>query len=529
MGVAWVVRSLKGLEALAPGLYRVSGDPEVMRVEDVRASELNGVWLGVPLILLMESAGRSVADYIEYRLGGVRGKRVVVLAGKGGNGGDGLVAARHLQLRGARVEVHLAYPRDRVTHPDARVNLAGVEASGARLVEPGSRGWLDLGEADAVVDALLGVGVRGRLRGSIAEAVKAYNGAPGLRVSVDVPTGVDPDTGEAVEGAARSDATVTMHAVKPGLLRARHYTGEIIVAEIGLPRRAWEWAGPGDVAARVPARPRDAHKGVGGRVLVVAGSRSFLGAPMLAAAGASRAGADLVYLASTWDAATEAAARYSSVVPVAFHDQLLAARDLGLLEGYLERAHSLVIGPGLSRDPGVLDAARSLITRAIEAGKPIVVDADALNALPEPSVMRGKPVVVTPHRGEARRLSGEEDPARAARKLAGDLGVTVVVKGPVDYICSPEGCRENHSGVPAMSVGGTGDVLSGVIAGFLARRVALGRDPDPLNTAAAAAWLVGRAGERAYERLGESMTAWDVVEEIPGAWMEARSVGSQGA
>ncbi len=512
------------LRLVSPGLYLAEGDVDGISVEDMRAFEVNGVWLGVPLSLLMENAGRAVADYVEHRLGGVRGKRIAVLAGKGGNGGDGLVAARHLLLRGARVEVHLVFPRGEVRHPDARLNLEALEkAYPGVVVEPGRRGWLDLSSADAVIDAVLGTGVRGPLRGPVAEAVKAYNGAPGLRVSVDTPTGVDPDTGAAAEGAARSDATVTMHAVKRGLLRARLYTGEIVVAEIGVPEAAERLAGPGDVAARIPRRPRDAHKGVGGRVLVVAGSRYYVGAPMLSAAAAARAGADLVFLASTREAAVQAASRFSSIVPVSFEGDLLAAKDLSSLERVLERSHSVLVGPGLSSDPGVVEAARRILDAALDAGKPVVVDADGLRAVEGLDLSRA-PSVLTPHRGEARRLSGVEG-GEAARRIASSTGAVVVVKGPVDYICSPSGrCRENRSGVPAMSVGGTGDVLSGVIAAFLARRAALGRDPDPLNTAAAASWLVGRAGERAYDRLGEAMTAWDVVDEIPGAWREALSL-----
>jgi len=503
---------------VAPGLY-VGGGAGI-RVEDMRAYELNSVWLGVPLSALMENAGRAVADYLEYRLGGVVGRRVVVFAGKGGNGGDGFVAARHLAARGAEVVVHLAYPRGEVSHPDARANLEALyRGGGVRVVEPGSRGWLDASGADAVVDALLGTGVRGGLRWPVSEAVEAYNAAGGLRVSVDVPSGVDPDTGEAVEGAARSDATVTMHEVKRGLLRARLYTGEIVVAEIGLPANAVEEAGPGDVAARVPGRPRDARKGQGGRVLVVAGSKRYVGAPMLAAAAAARAGADLVYLASTRDAAVEAAARFSSVIPAPFSGDMLAPRDLEGLRGLLERAHSLLVGPGLGRDPGVLETARALVEEAVAAGKPVVVDADGLAAV-EGARLAGAPVLLTPHRGELRRLAGGEGP-EAAMRLAREAGAVVLLKGPVDYVCSPAACRRNRAGVAAMSVGGTGDVLSGVASAFLARRAALGRDPDPLNLGAAAAWLVGRAGERAYGRLGESMTAWDVVEEIPGAWLEA--------
>ncbi len=502
------------MSPLPPGL----GLPgEAISVEDMRAYEVNGVWLGVSLLVLMENAGRSVADYIEYRLGGVEGRSIVVLAGKGGNAGDGFVAARHLASRGARVEVHLAYHPDLVSHPDARVNFeALVRLGSAKIIKPGHRGWLDTSGADVVVDALLGTGVRGGLRSPVREAVEAFNSSQGLRVSIDVPSGVDPDTGVAVEGAARADATVTMHRVKRGLLRARHYTGEIVVASIGLPREAEVTAGPGDVVARVPARPRDSHKGVGGRVLVVAGSASYIGAALLAVEAAARTGVDLVYVASPRRIVEAAAGRTSTAVPAPIIGDYLSPRDLPGLRGFLEKAHAVAIGPGLGRDEQVLEAVAAIIGEAIERGKPVVVDADGLHAVTRLGGL-GENVVLTPHRGEAARLAGEPgDPHWMARRIAEAYKATVLVKAPVDVACSPDGrCRVNRTGVPAMSVGGTGDVLTGVIAGILAKRASILGNPDPLNTAITGAYITGAAGALAYREYGESMTAHDVIEMIP--------------
>ena len=490
-------------------------------VEDMRAYETNSVWLGVGLEKLMENAGAAVARRIVEKAGASR-MNVAVLAGKGGNGGDGFVAARHLAAMGASVTVHLAYPVDLVKHPAARSNLEALLRDGTvRVVEPWRPGWLDLQGVDVVVDALLGIGVKGSLREPIRTMARAFTTAQALRVSIDTPTGVDPDTGSVAEGAAVADVTIALHRAKRGLLegRARLHTGELVVEPIGLPPAAERLAGPGDVAARIPARPRDAHKGVGGRVLVVAGSDRFPGAAMLAALGAAQAGADLVYLSAPGGAALQAAGMHSAIVPVPRGESL----DGGEVErlrgsGVLEKAHVIVAGPGLGRDRETLEALRSLIE---EAGKPVVLDADAL-ALVEDGWRPGEaPVVVTPHRGEAYRLTGESEPRQAAVELA-RRGYTALVKGPIDYICGAGGfCRENRAGVPEMSVGGTGDVLAGVVGGFLARRIAAGRAPDPVNIAAAAAYTVGRAGELA---LGEGGSAFDVARAVPRVIEEARGL-----
>ncbi len=494
---------------------------EAISVEDMRAYEINSVWLGVSIEKLMENAGAAVARRIIDKVGSTRIK-VAVLAGKGGNGGDGFVAARHLAAMGADVTVHLAYPAALVKHPAARSNLDALLKDGTvRVLEPWRPGWLDLSGADVVVDALLGIGVRGGLREPIKSMARAFTTAQALRVSVDTPTGVDPDTGSVAEGAVVADVTIALHRVKKGLLRerARLHTGELVVEPIGLPPAAERLAGPGDVAARIPARPRDAHKGVGGRVLVVAGSSRFPGAAILAALGAAYAGADLVYLSAPEAAAVQAAGMHSAIVPLPREG--LDVSVVGQLResGLLDRIHVIVAGSGLGRGKETLEALRLLLD---QAGKPVVLDADALRLVEEGWRPGDVPVVVTPHRGEASRLTGYSEPRQAAAWLA-EQGYTALVKGPVDYVCGVGGaCRENRTGVPEMSVGGTGDVLAGVVGGFLARRTALGRAPDPVNTAAAAAYAVGRAGELALA--GEGGSAFDMVRTLPRIIEEARSI-----
>lgn len=512
-----------------PGLRLYSEGMLVISVEDMRAYEVNTVWLGIPLVLLMENAGRAIADLIECKLGDLEGKRVVVYAGRGGNGGDGVVAARHLAARGAEVTVYMVYPRELISHPDTRLNVEALRRSDS-IEFKWVRSPSDLGpvDADAVIDALLGVGVRGRLREPVASAAKAVNESSGLKVAVDVPSGLDPDTGTAAEGTVEADATVTMHAAKRGLVasEARRYVGELWVAEIGIPSEAWELAGPGDVAARIPVRPRDAHKGVGGRVLVVGGSSLYYGAPALAAVAAYRAGADLVYLVSPRRVAEAAASWDPHIIPRSLEGDHLGPGHVERALAEASRAHAVVLGPGL----GLAEETRAVVRAILEElkGKPVVIDADGLKHIVGAGPLWPE-AILTPHRGEAAKLAGREgEPGELAKFIAREYNATVIVKGPVDYICGPSGrCRRNITGHPAMSTGGTGDVLSGVVAAFAARRASLGLSPDPLNVAAAAAYVVGVAGEKAVERRGEGITALDVALEVPGAIRDARRVLGQ--
>ncbi len=509
-----------------PGFLR---SPETWTVEDTRAYETNTVWLGIPLLLLMENAGRAVADAVECFLGDVRGKRVVVYAGKGGNGGDAMVAARHLSDRGADVTVYLLYDPKLVEHEDARLNLQATQRGRTvKLIHYDDPKQYRPEDADALIDGILGIGVKGRLREPVASALAAFNASKGLKVAVDVPTGLDPDTGEAVEGTARVDVTVTMHTLKPGLLaeRAKPYVGQVLVAEVGMPRDAYILAGPGDVAARVPQRPRDAYKGGNGRVLTIGGSYHYYGAPFYAASAALLAGADLSFLAAPEAVARSAASANPGIIPVPLKGDIIEVSSLEALVEEAKRVHAVAIGPGL----GTAKETKDFVASFLEAirGKPVVIDADALKVVAEVRPRLWPEAVLTPHRGEARMLAGHDgQPEQLAPEIAKGYGATVLLKAPKpqgDVICSPDGrCRYNITGHPGMAVGGTGDVLTGILAGFMGRRAALSKVLDPLHIAAAAAWTSGRAGEMAVEAKGENITALDVLNMVQGAIREARS------
>ncbi len=478
--------------------------PRIVSTRDMRAYEINSEALGVPTIMLMENAGASVARVVEGELEEVSGKRIAIIAGKGGKAGDGFVAARHLAALGAKVRVYLLYPPETVKHPDASRNLDILSRTGdVELTK--WRGRLS-GNFDVVIDAMLGTGTRGMLRDPVKGAVEQANEAQGLKVAIDLPTGVDPDTGEILGTAFRADITVTMHAAKPGLLRdeAREYVGRLVVANIGMPPRAWTHVGPGDVAARIPRRPRKTHKGMGGRVLVIGGSASYIGAPWLSALAALAGGADLVYLYTPQPVARH---RFSpEVIVTPLEGDILEERHVDMLVEAAGRADAIVVGPGVGLARETFAAVAELLVKLAKLDKPVVVDADALKVVGRENIRLTHKFILTPHLGEASRLLGEEvedelEPrVGAAERIAEKYGSVVLLKGWVDVIAG--GGREarlNETGVPEMSVGGTGDVLAGLAAAFACKTL------DAREAAEVAAYVNGIAGMLAYRREGAAM------------------------
>jgi NAD(P)H-hydrate epimerase len=487
--------------------------------------------LGVPGELLMECAGRLVAALAEAEL--APGRRVVVLAGPGNNGGDGLVAARHLQLRGVPVVVALAADPARV-RGDAARNLeraerAGVAFSGPRWrAEPG----------DVIVDALFGTGLARPLEGEAAAAVRRILAArPACRVvAVDLPSGLDADTGQPLGACVQADLTVTLALPKLGLALepGRSLAGRVVVGRIGIADEAPGVALRAGLLTRrgagglLPERPADGHKGRFGHVLVAAGSRGKTGAAALAALGAARSGAGLVTVACPAGASAilQASSREAMTAPLAESPEgELAPEAAEPLLGLARERDVLALGPGVGRGAG----ARELVRRvAPRAAVPLVLDADGLVAFEgEPEALRRRelPGVLTPHPGEAGLLLGEEpaainrDRVGSALRLAERSGAVVVLKGAASVVAEPGGrVRVNPTGGPVLASGGTGDVLTGVIAGLLAQGLA------PFDAASAGCFVHGLAGDRLARRLGPAgVLAGEVANELPAAAEALRS------
>ncbi len=494
-----------------------------MRELDRRASEE----YGIPGVVLMENAGAAVARTAERRW---PGSTVVVLCGPGNNGGDGLVIARHLHNRGVSVVALLLTPGEKLK-ADAAHNYRLARSFGVPLVEQPSPAALRraLREAGLIVDALLGTGLTGPVRGEIATAIAATNATAAPVLAVDIPSGINSETGAVMGEAIRAEVTVTFGLPKVGMYcyPGRGYCGEIEVADISLPRALLESQGlrtelitPALAATGLPERPAALHKGEAGKLLIIAGSCGMTGAAALAALAAVRAGAGLVYLAVP--EGLQAVLDAQCTEPITLPQPAIRGRWLSLAarEGLLGRAaecDAVVLGPGLGRLEETGELVRGLVTRL---RGPLVVDADALFALGGYTNLlarRRGATVLTPHAGELARLRGkataaiQADRLHAARQTAADLGCLTVLKGAGTVCADPEGrALVNATGNDGLASGGTGDVLAGILGAFLAGGSA------PLAAAAAAVYYHGRAAELYAEtQAPRSLAAGDLLAYLP--------------
>lgn len=470
---------------------------------------------GTPSSTLMERAGRAVARAAVGLAGGAYGRRFLILCGKGNNGGDGLVAARLLAGWGAAPAVlFLADPAD--LRGDPARNLARLPAAVRVLRYDAGTLRRELDRAEVVVDALFGTGFAGTLDGDPAGAVEAANASAKPILAVDIPSGVDGGSGQAAGPAIRAAATVTMAALKAGLLLApgSECAGSVQVADIGI-----QVPGPGpqvigvpgldDLAAALGRRPNEAHKRSVGTVMVVAGSAAMPGAAALATAAALRAGAGLVSLATVEPVAHQMHAKVPEattlVLPATSSGSIAAAALQPILERS-ETVDAVALGPGLTTHPETASLVRTLAERL---NKPLVVDADGLNALaghPEVLARRTLPTILTPHPGEMARLAGssstavQADRIGVARRMARELSATVVLKGFRSIVAAPDGqTAVITTGGPALASGGTGDVLTGITVALLAGGPT---GSKAYEAAWAASWIHGRAGDLLGDRIG---------------------------
>ncbi len=496
-----------------------------MTSKEMRVLELNAQYLGIELSMLMQQAGREVARIVEMNED-LDSRLVVILCGGGGNGGDGMVAARHLNEAGADVEVYLIGSERHISSPDTVFNWDILNSmrtipNVALPTESQIKSCKSISKADIIIDALMGFGLKSKLREPIATAVKVINKASATKYSVDVPTGINSDTGEVMGMAVKADTTITLHAPKTGLLNAEEYVGELYLVPIGIPPEAEITAGPGDLWLFNRPRKPDSHKGDFGRILIIGGSDVFSGAPALAGMAALRAGADLVSIMAP-NPVVPAIRSYSPNLMVqALDENILTDESIDKIIVASQSSDVIVIGPGLGLDHETSIAVVKLAHSLTELKKTLVIDADGLKALSGSGLtFDPERCILTPHWGELNILlhshikdsGGLERRIEKANDAAKMYNSTVLLKGAIDVIAMPDGSYKlNRTGTPAMTVGGTGDVLTGICASFMAR------GERAFFAAAAAAYVSGLAGEKAVEDHGEHITATDCISKIPDA------------
>ncbi len=482
---------------------------------EMRALEANAEYYGISLLQLMENAGRNIAQETISRF--PNDKKIAVFCGLGGNGGDGFVAARHLLAAGYSVTVILVGKSRDINHESAMKNWGILQSMQEKipLLEATDSSAIPKVTADVVIDALLGTGTKGKIKPPTSQAVDYINSLDAFKIAVDVPTGIDSDTGEVLGTAVKADLTVTFHRTKKGLEKAKKYVGELVVKDIGLPREVEQYAGPGDVNLATKPRSPTAHKGDSGRLLVIGGSEVYSGAPTLVSLGAMRTGVDIVYLAAPAKTAYAISSMSPDLITIKLEGNNLKPSDIETLKPYLSIVDAVAMGPGLGLNPETAEFVKCCIEEVEKAGKPLLLDADGLKAFAKFKRPLKVPFVLTPHAGEYTILTGEtlpenqEERALAVQNTAKKLNAVVLVKGKVDIICNAERIKLNFTGNAGMTVGGTGDVLSGIVGGLMAQHV------DPFEAAVAGAFVNGAAGDFVASEIGFHMVATDIIDWIP--------------
>jgi ADP-dependent NAD(P)H-hydrate dehydratase / NAD(P)H-hydrate epimerase len=504
--------------------------------------------LGVPGMVLMENAGRSVVRVIAERFRRWEQERIVILCGKGNNGGDGFVVARHLKMLGHSPRVVLLADPG-VLKGDALSNYtillqSGLTPAVARNADEWARFRSELYGATLLVDAILGTGLTGPVEGFLLDVIRDINSsfAHLALVSVDIPSGLGSDSGAPLGESLRARCTVTFTAPmwSQVLPPSCDGIGELIVAPIGTPPSVLagnpdfylNLLGEEDFAPFVRPRDAETHKGDYGHVLVVGGSRGKSGAAALSALGALNAGAGLVTVAT----AASTLPLVAGYAPTLMTEPLpesdagsisLAAFDYGRFAAVAAWKSVLAIGPGISTNPSTIEFVRRVVKDFPQL--PIVIDADGLNAFAGAVELlqgKGRPLVLTPHPGEMSRLAGittqqvQADRVAIARQFATKHDVHLVLKGNRTLIADPGGqVYVNPTGNPGMATAGTGDVLTGMIAGLLAQHP----DSPVAKVVSAAVYWHGAAGDAAAARRGElSLTATDLLNDLPAALPDSR-------
>ena len=500
--------------------------------------------LGIPGQDLMERAGSAVAVAVESLLPPDRPEPlVIILAGKGNNGGDALVAGRRLSGKGIKTLTFLL-AEALALKGDAALNLNRLARDRAPLRELGDDEELSslrkiLPGADLIVDGIFGTGFKGPARGMAAEVIKLVNQTTSINpmiqvIAIDIPSGLDGETGKVEGSAIRADRTVTMGLPKTGMVRGDglNYCGRIISADIGFPPAVIDEVSTdielitgSELSGLIPPRPRSSHKGDYGHLLILAGSPGMTGAAALSSMAALRAGAGLVTLGIPESLNPILEEKCTEVMTLPLPETAtgsLSPDAISPILDFCRKIDVVAIGPGLSRNPGTGELVRELVR---SCPVPLIIDADGLNLIAEDlSILRcaASGLTLTPHPGEAYRLTGltrEElfaDREGIARKFARKNNLILVLKGAGTLIALPEGpLRINLTGNPGLATGGTGDILTGLIAGFMAQGVEAGA------AACLGVYVHGAAGDKAAEKVGEiSLIASDLLETIPAVLKE---------
>ena len=496
-------------------------------------TDYNCEYLGLSRLCLMESAGKSLAEEVGkiavYTF--AKPVKVVIFTGSGGNGGDGFVAARYLLNRGYDVDIYML--KDNIRSPYSKTNLEILQNMKPRLSRLNIFNLKTLEDIDSceiaqnadseyvIVDGILGTGIKGNLQTNIKRAIEIINESKGIVISVDVPSGMDPLTGEVNDLAVVPDYTISFHKIKTGVRDAdEELVGGLVTADIGIPFEAEYFVNYGDFL-RLKNRDSSSHKGNNGRLLVIGGSKDYSGAPAIAGMAAIGAGADLVYVASPQNAAEAIKSTSPDLIVKSLEGDKLSLKHSDEILSLVDNVDSVLIGPGAGIDEDTSKLFNILVTKI---KKPIVLDADALKQVELSLIKNREDIILTPHIFEFKSFFKVENDLKLDidsydfskvdenitefQKIIRQIKGTVVVKGKYDLILSGNKFKINKSGNAGMTVGGTGDALAGISASLLSQGL------SSFDSASLATFINGLAGDEAYNIKGNGFSATDLVSYI---------------
>jgi NAD(P)H-hydrate epimerase len=477
-------------------------------------------------INLMENAGKNVEKIVTNELK-PKTKKILIFCGVGNNGGDGFVAARYLS-RCYNVSVFLVGKKSEIKTDISRENYNKLKNTNVTIYDIKHLNNLEeiILDNELIIDSILGVGLSGNLREPYLNIVENINKSKHkIIISTDVPTGLGTDK------AIKPDYTITFHDLKKGMTQKN--SGKIKVVDIGIPEKASKYVGPGELKTYYIKPKKESHKGENGRLLIVGGG-PYHGAPALASFAAQRTGTDLIYIATPKKAAksiityspllikpTRLAKDMAKMSPCLIVKELndpdnLTLSDNKIIKPLIKKVDALLIGPGLGSNDATKQTIEKIIKIFVQNKKGIVIDADAIKVVGKNyDLIKNKKIVITPHIGEFRELTGVKlkDDLKSrtinVEKWAKTLGITVVLKGPTDIISNGENTKYNDIHNKAMTVGGTGDVLAGIIGALLSKGT------RPFNAARIGIFINGLAGNLAFKKRSYGMIATDLIDQIP--------------
>lgn len=484
---------------------------EILTPLEMRAIDKNTQYNHIPTLLLMENAGARIADYIISNFPDK--KKVSIYSGTGGNGGDGFVAARHLLNQGYKIKLFLLAKPENIKNQDSKTNFKSIRTIAQtdknlslNIITDSTQIQPD--NSDIIIDAILGTGVAGKLRQPISAAVDTINYSPAIVISVDVPSGLDPEDGKVTDKTVVAHTTLTLHKQKTGLLKAQQtYVGKIEVLDIGIPRVSEEYVGEGDLL-KLKTPSVNSHKGQNGSVLIVGSNPDYIGAVVFAANACLTQLIDLVYIVAPEESAKIIKHFNPEFIVKGVEGKILDINAFDTISELAQRVDAILIGSG----SGVEDETSELFNKIVSnIKKPIVVDADALKLVSKDLIDEN--IILTPHKKEFSDFFGVEVPKKLNDKivllnnLSKEYGSTILLKDVVDVITSVDDYKLNNTGNQGMTIGGTGDLLAGLT-------VALATHNSPFESAYIASFMLGVAADKVLSEKGFNYGVEDILKKL---------------